>query len=115
MIFDSLTDRRPARPDTEPRYVCPLCGTLSQPSRRYCARCGGTPVVPVTDTDVYETVLPMCGPDCRRNRPDGESTGDPAPERERYTPRDAVQTLVRRVEAVAFTRWIRRNCDTNGS
>lgn len=63
------------RDSTEPRmtFVCPLCGTTFSSSREVCSRCGGYLVVPVDESEVYETVLPMCGPDCHPELLDGES------------------------------------------
>lgn len=69
-------DTRSPRGSTESgaTFVCPFCETTFSTARRSCSRCGGTLVVPVDETEVYETVLPMCGPDCHLNGPDGEST-----------------------------------------
>lgn len=45
-------------------FVCPFCGETYPASRRRCAGCGGLPVVPREDREVYEAVVGLCGPDC---------------------------------------------------
>lgn len=113
MVLDSLTERGQSSPGTEPQQVCPLCGTTYRSPRRCCLRCDGTPVVSVTDAEVYETVVPMCGPDCRRDRPDETSTAGPST-RNGDTLTETVRSCVRKFDPVAVTRWIRHNCNTNG-
>lgn len=72
MVFESVT--RPLQTGTESQaaFVCPLCGTTFQHARQFCSRCDGNLVVPIDDSEVYETIVPMCGPDCRpKQLPDG--------------------------------------------
>ncbi len=45
-------------------FVCPFCGETYAGSRRRCASCGGLPIVPREDREVYETVVGPCGPNC---------------------------------------------------
>ena len=92
-------------------FVCPFCGTTSDGvDGRTCARCGGTPVVPVDDSTVYETVVPACGPgwDVTRSRlgdadsPPRESTDADSPLSTVRRAADAVcRSLVRRAKTMA--------------
>jgi predicted RNA-binding Zn-ribbon protein involved in translation (DUF1610 family) len=77
MVPESVTQ---ALKSTESRaaFVCPLCSTTFPRSRQLCSRCGGNIVVPVDDTEVYETVVPMCGPRCHPDRLRWDP--DPGPE-----------------------------------
>lgn len=52
------------RTNAEQRFVCPLCGMTFRSAQQTCSQCEGTLVVSVEDSDVYETVLPMCRSGC---------------------------------------------------
>lgn len=76
MVPDAVTQAPPGRTASHGQFVCPLCETAFSSPRRSCSRCHGTLVVPVDESEVYETVLPMCGPDYHRSGMDGESNAD---------------------------------------
>lgn len=53
-------------------------------------------MVPVDESEVYETVLPMCGPDHHLNQPSGESRADG----------DGLHRWLSRLSAPGLSDWI---------
>lgn len=47
--------------------VCPFCGKTFENKRPNCTSCGSIPLVSIDDQTVYETILPMCGPEFHVN------------------------------------------------
>ncbi len=74
MILESVTQHLVDSSDTEARFVCPFCGAAYPASRQLCSRCDGNLVVPISNSEVYETIVPMCGLDCRPRNRDSQSS-----------------------------------------
>jgi len=112
MNLTAVTNLRDADPATEPRFVCPLCGTVYPSSRESCVQCGGTHVVSVTNAEVYETIVPMCGPDSRRN-PSREPRVS-GPSSDKFSLRDTIQTHLQKVGFAEFTHRFRQKWSVDG-
>lgn len=48
--------------ESPPTAICTLCEATFQSPRQRCSNCEGNLVVPVDESEVYETVLPMLDP-----------------------------------------------------
>lgn len=74
-----LLRRSRASADSESAFVCPLCGRGYDSNRRRCTNCGSTLVVGINDADVYDGVVPMCGPRCDPERLRDETAVESTP------------------------------------
>lgn len=68
MDIEAAIHRSEESTDTQSTFVCSLCGRTFSSPQQLCTCCDGNLVVPVGETEVYETVIPMCGPDYPPNQ-----------------------------------------------
>lgn len=93
MVPEPVGQNRRGRVESGRTFVCPFCETTFPSQRRVCSECEGTLVVPVDESEVYETVLPMCGPDYHHDRSRVASNGGTSTGRRRLLSRLAVPEL----------------------